>query len=82
MYICRVSTSSSAKLTLGALRGTSSSETTTLSQDDLLATCCVLCTADYCLETTGQLENKLKEKIDHGLSEKVEFTNETESFHR
>jgi len=64
------------------LRGATSNETSSFSQEDLLAICCVLCTADYCLDTTGQLESKLREKIDHGLSDKVEFASEVEAFHR
>ena len=77
----RISTTTSGKLTLGALRGSSTSETTPLSQDDLLATCSILCTADYCLDTTQQLESKLKEKVNQDLVERIHFTSETEAFH-
>ena len=77
----RLPTTTSGKLSLGALRG-GVVDTPPMSQADLLTSCSVLCTADYCLETTQQLESKLKDKIDQSLSEKVSFESETESFHR
>lgn len=43
--------------------------------------CCILTTAEYCLETTQQLEEKLKEKVDPSLSEKVNFSQEQDIFH-
>jgi len=75
----RISTSSSSKLSLGALR--KESPDVSLSVEELTATCSILCTADYCLETTQQLEAKLKEKIDPPLAEKVNFTLEQDNFH-
>lgn len=78
----RLPTSTSGKLTLGALRGVGSSDIPPLSQSDLLASCSVLCTADYCLDTIQQLESKLREKIDQGLLEKISFSSEAEVFHR
>uniref|UniRef100_T1J5E2 Vacuolar protein sorting-associated protein 53 homolog n=1 Tax=Strigamia maritima TaxID=126957 RepID=T1J5E2_STRMM len=43
--------------------------------------CCILTTAEYCLETTQQLEDKLKEKIDPNLSAKVNLSAEQDIFH-
>ncbi|CAB3985678.1 vacuolar sorting-associated 53 homolog isoform X1 [Paramuricea clavata] len=51
------------------------------SKEDQTLACCILCTADYCLETTQQLEEKLKEKIDVELSEKIDLVNEQDVFH-
>jgi len=44
--------------------------------------CIVLCTAEYCLDTTQQLEDKLKEKMlpDGPFLEKVNFSGEMELF--
>lgn len=82
-FLYRIPTSTSSKLSLGALRrGDTSSDITNLSRDDLLTTCSLLCTADYCLETTQQLESKLKEKIDKKLSNKISFSQEEECFRK
>ncbi|UYV74517.1 VPS53 [Cordylochernes scorpioides] len=42
--------------------------------------CTVLSTAEYCLETTQQLEEKLREKVDPGLSGMVDFGPEQDLF--
>ncbi len=80
--VFRLSTTTSGKLSLGALRGGGAADTPPMSQADLLASCSVLCTADYCIETTQQLESKLKDKIKQDLAEKVTFVAETDGFHR
>lgn len=54
---------------------------TRLTSEELVATCSVICTADYCLETTQQMEAKLKEKIEPSLTEKVNFSQEMEALH-
>lgn len=54
---------------------------TRLTSEELVATCSVICTADYCLETTQQMEAKLKEKIEPTLTEKVNFSQEMEGLH-
>ncbi|XP_032234117.2 vacuolar protein sorting-associated protein 53 homolog [Nematostella vectensis] len=51
------------------------------SAEEKSLTCCILCTADYCLETTQQLEDKLKEKIDPELAEKIDLSGEQDVFH-
>ncbi|XP_050525562.1 vacuolar protein sorting-associated protein 53 homolog [Daktulosphaira vitifoliae] len=47
---------------------------------ELSRICCILTTADYCMETTQQLEEKLKEKIDSSLVEKISMANEQNIF--
>ncbi len=47
-----------------------------LNESETCKICSILCTAEYCLETTQQLEDKLKEKsafqIVNGIKEKIE----------
>jgi hypothetical protein len=43
--------------------------------------CCILTTAEYCLETTQQLEDKLKEKVDTPLADRVNLRAEQDIFH-
>lgn len=50
-------------------------------KDEQSLTCCILCTADYSLETTQQLEEKLKEKVDPELAEKIDLNGEQDVFH-
>ncbi|XP_073827415.1 vacuolar protein sorting 53 [Musca autumnalis] len=52
------------------------------SRDDLIRICCVLTTAEYCLETVQQLEEKLKEKVAAAYSGKVDMSEERDVFHR
>lgn len=73
------SSGSGARLTLTGIKRDTPSDSK-LTSDDLALICTILCTADYCLETTMQLESKLKEKIDEQFSEKVDFTSECEIF--
>lgn len=42
----------------------------------------ILTTAEYCLETTQQLEEKLKEKVDPELADKVNLSQEQDIFHK
>ncbi|KAJ3194380.1 Vacuolar protein sorting-associated protein 53 [Irineochytrium annulatum] len=50
------------------------------SDDDMKMACLIINTADYCSQTTAQLEEKLVEKIDEKYKTKVNFTQEAESF--
>lgn len=50
------------------------------SKVDLSQVCSVILTADYCLETTQQLEKKLKERIDPSLVTKVDLKPELDIF--
>lgn len=42
----------------------------------------ILTTAEYCLETTQQLEEKLREKTDKCYSEKINLSQEQDIFHK
>ncbi|XP_065166273.1 vacuolar protein sorting-associated protein 53 homolog [Atheta coriaria] len=55
-------------------------EITRFTKEEQTKVCCILTTAEYCLETTQQLAEKLKEKIDKDLAEKIDFTNEQGHF--
>lgn len=44
--------------------------------------CYILATAEYCLETVQQLEDKLKEKIDKQYVAKVDLSDEKDVYHR
>ncbi|XP_057294888.1 vacuolar protein sorting-associated protein 53 homolog [Hydractinia symbiolongicarpus] len=43
--------------------------------------CCILTTAEYCQETTQQLQDKLQEKIEAKFTEKVDMSTEQDLFH-
>lgn len=42
----------------------------------------ILTTAEYCLETTQQLEEKLREKTDKCYAEKINLSQEQDIFHK
>ena len=75
----RTSTTTSSRISLPLRRDTQTE--LNLGPDELVATCSILCTADYCLDTTEQLEAKLKEKIDKSLKEQIKFSQEQDGFH-
>lgn len=52
------------------------------SRDDLIRICCVLTTAEYCLETVQQLEDKLKEKVSTAFVGKIDMSEEMDVYHR
>lgn len=52
-----------------------------LTKDEQIKICCILTTGEYCLETTQQLAEKMKEKIDSTLSEQIDLTQEQDNFH-
>ncbi|KAI6647972.1 Vacuolar protein sorting-associated protein 53-like [Oopsacas minuta] len=56
------------------------SERDNLTKEESMLVCGILCTADYCLETAQQLEDKLKEKIQNDLQSQVKFADEYEVF--
>jgi len=43
--------------------------------------CMVLVTVEYCIDTTKQLEEKLKQKVEVGLADQITFAGELEMFH-
>ncbi|XP_068086641.1 vacuolar protein sorting-associated protein 53 homolog [Anabrus simplex] len=51
------------------------------SREEQARVCSILTTAEYCLETTQQLEEKLKEKVAPGLAEKINLSQEQDVFH-
>ncbi|XP_067623391.1 vacuolar protein sorting-associated protein 53 homolog [Eurosta solidaginis] len=57
-------------------------ETQRFQREDLIQICCVLTTAEYCLETVQQLEDKLKEKVAVAYVNKIDMSEEKDVFHR
>lgn len=57
-------------------------EITRLNKEELAKICCILSTAEYCLETTQQLSDKLKEKIDSTLVDQIDLSKEQDNFHK
>lgn len=51
-------------------------------KDELTKICCILTTAEYCLETTQQLQDKLKDKIEPVLANQIDLTKEQDNFHK
>ncbi|KAF5291601.1 hypothetical protein FQA39_LY14323 [Lamprigera yunnana] len=56
-------------------------EITRFTSEELKKICCILTTAEYCLETTQQLAQKLREKTDSSLSEQINLSQEESIFH-
>ncbi|RZF45718.1 hypothetical protein LSTR_LSTR005013 [Laodelphax striatellus] len=56
-------------------------ESTRFTKAEQARVCCILTTAEYCLETTQQLEEKLKEKVDKMLVDKINLSQEQDIFH-
>ncbi|KAK3774031.1 hypothetical protein RRG08_030113 [Elysia crispata] len=56
-------------------------EVSKLSEDEQCRVCSLLCTAEYCMETTQQLEEKLREKVDAQLRLAVDLSAEQDMFH-
>lgn len=52
------------------------------SRDEIVRLCCILTTAEYCVETVDQLEAKLKEKSDEAYTDKIDLSDEKDIFHR
>lgn len=59
----------------------SSSEVPKFTADEQYRVCSILVTAEYCLDTTQQLEEKLKEKIDPSLVDQISLSGEIDVFH-
>ncbi|XP_054723546.1 vacuolar protein sorting-associated protein 53 homolog [Uloborus diversus] len=72
-------TPSSANLIQSLLK---EGEVTKFSPAEQIRVCSILTTADYCLETTLQLEGKLKEKVDPTLASQVNLVSEQDIFHK
>ena len=52
-----------------------------LESDEKVLVCSVIVTAEYIVETTQQLESKLKEKVDHSLAERISMSAEQDIYH-
>lgn len=52
------------------------------SRAEIVRLCCILTTAEYCVETVDQLEAKLKEKCDEAYTDKIDLSDEKDIFHR
>ncbi|XP_018561685.1 vacuolar protein sorting-associated protein 53 homolog [Anoplophora glabripennis] len=57
-------------------------EVTRFTKEEQTRICCILTTAEYCLETTQQLGDKLKEKIDPTLADQIDLSKEQDNFHK
>ncbi|XP_074869640.1 vacuolar protein sorting-associated protein 53 homolog isoform X4 [Carettochelys insculpta] len=74
-------TSSSGGLTISSLlKEKEGSEVAKFTIEELCLICSILSTAEYCLATTQQLEEKLKEKVDANLMERINLTGEMDTF--
>nr|CAG4643761.1 EOG090X024P [Lepidurus arcticus] len=51
-----------------------------LTSEEIGNVCCVLTTAEYCMETTSQLELKIKEKVDTNLTGEISLQGEQDMF--
>ncbi|KAM5180914.1 vacuolar protein sorting-associated protein 53 homolog [Mantella aurantiaca] len=73
--------SSSTGLTITSLlKEKEGSEVAKFTTEELCLICSILSTAEYCLATTQQLEEKLKEKVDVTLTERINLTSEMDTF--
>ncbi|XP_018419620.1 PREDICTED: vacuolar protein sorting-associated protein 53 homolog isoform X2 [Nanorana parkeri] len=73
--------SSSTGLTITSLlKEKEGSEVAKFTTEELCLICSILSTAEYCLATTQQLEEKLKEKVDVTLTERINLTTEMDTF--
>ena len=57
-------------------------EISKLTEEEQCRICSILCTAEYCMETSQQLEEKLKEKVDKELASKIDLNGEQDLFHK
>ena len=64
------------------LKEGSSSDIAKLTEAEQCRVCSVLCTGEYCVETTQQLEEKLKEKVDVELRQHICLGSEQDVFHK
>jgi len=56
-------------------------ETVRFSGADQVVICSCLVTVEYCLDTTTQLEDKMKQKVEASLAEQISFSGELDMFH-
>ncbi|CAH2222668.1 vacuolar sorting-associated 53 homolog isoform X1 [Pelobates cultripes] len=74
-------TSSSGGLNISSLlKEKEGSEVAKFTTEELCLICSILSTAEYCLATTQQLEEKLKEKVDITLTDRINLMGEMDTF--
>jgi len=56
-------------------------ESVRFSGADQVVICSCLVTVEYCLDTTIQLEEKMKQKVEVGLADQISFNGELDMFH-
>ncbi|XP_014210535.1 vacuolar protein sorting-associated protein 53 homolog [Copidosoma floridanum] len=56
-------------------------ESSRFNKEEQARICCILTTAEYCLETTQQLEEKLRLKTDKIYADKINLSQEQDIFH-
>lgn len=72
---------STASAAAGLIQSFLKDEVATYSNAELVQLCSIILTANYCLETTQQLEKKLQEKIDPQFKAGINLTPEQDLFH-
>uniref|UniRef100_A0A8C1T4Q8 Vacuolar protein sorting-associated protein 53 homolog n=1 Tax=Cyprinus carpio TaxID=7962 RepID=A0A8C1T4Q8_CYPCA len=76
----KTSTNSGGLTISSLLKEKEGSEVAKFTMEELCLICSILSTAEYCLATTQQLEEKLKEKVDKPLMERINLTGEMDTF--
>ncbi|KAM4699601.1 vacuolar protein sorting-associated protein 53 homolog [Discoglossus pictus] len=76
----KTSSGSSGLTITSLLKEKEGSEVAKFTMEELCLICSILSTAEYCLATTQQLEEKLKEKVDITLTERINLTGEMDTF--
>lgn len=76
----KTSTSSGGLTISSLLKEKEGSEVAKFTVEELCLICSILSTAEYCLATTQQLEEKLKEKVDTSLMERINLSGEMDTF--
>uniref|UniRef100_A0ACB8ECL2 Vacuolar protein sorting-associated protein 53 n=1 Tax=Sphaerodactylus townsendi TaxID=933632 RepID=A0ACB8ECL2_9SAUR len=76
----KTSSGSSGLTITSLLKEKEGSEVAKFTLEELCLICSILSTAEYCLATTQQLEEKLKEKVDSNLVERINLMGEMDTF--
>ncbi|XP_062408051.1 vacuolar protein sorting-associated protein 53 homolog isoform X1 [Sardina pilchardus] len=76
----KTSTNSGGLTISSLLKEKEGSEVAKFTVEELCLICSILSTAEYCLATTQQLEEKLKEKVDTTLMERINLSGEMDTF--
>ncbi|XP_076138280.1 vacuolar protein sorting-associated protein 53 homolog [Alosa pseudoharengus] len=76
----KTSTNSGGLTISSLLKEKEGSEVAKFTVEELCLICSILSTAEYCLATTQQLEEKLKEKVDTTLVERINLSGEMDTF--